>query len=116
MIHRKQDQTVEKRYNVRGGAGSPEFRELFSKAEAGGRADLLAVITLQPGESIGLHSHDTNAELYYILSGVVTVTEDGAVYQLEPGDAAFCGDGHSHSMSNETDVPVSVLAVIVPDR
>ena len=116
MIHRKQDQTVEKRYNVRGGAGSPEFRELFSKAEAGGRADLLAVITLQPGESIGLHSHDTNAELYYILSGEVTVTEEDKIYKLLPGDAAFCGDGHIHGMANDTQEPVSVLAVIIPDR
>ena len=116
MIRLKQDQKIEIRHHVRGGEGDPEFRELFSKAESGNRADLLAVISLQPGESIGLHSHDTNAELYYILSGEVTVTEEDKIYKLLPGDAAFCGDGHIHGMANDTQEPVSVLAVIIPDR
>lgn len=116
MIVRKHEQTVEYRHNVRGGAGSPAFCHLFSQEQTGGRTELLAVITLQPGESIGVHGHETNAEVYYVLTGCVTVTDDGAVSTLQPGDAMFCGDGHTHSMANATDEPVSVLAAIVPNR
>ena len=116
MIHRKSEMNAELKSNVRGGSGSPEFRYLFSQAELGDRASLFAVITLQPGESVGRHPHDTNGEAYLILSGSLTVTEDGMARILNPGDAEFCADGHSHSIENHTDEPATFLALIMPDR
>ncbi len=116
MIHLHSDMTAETRRSVRGGAGSPVFLHLFSQADLGGRADLAAVITLQPGESIGEHPHIGNGEIYYILSGAATVTEDGQAAELHAGDAAFCADGHTHSIRNHTEGPMSFLALIVKDR
>lgn len=116
MIHLHSDMTTEIRHNVRGGAGDPAFLHLFSQAELGGRADLAAVVTLQPGESIGEHPHQGNGELYLILSGAATVTEDGQAAVLQTGDAEFCADGHTHSIRNHTESPMSFLALIVKDR
>lgn len=116
MIHRQSDMTVEIRSNLRGGAGDLPFRHLFSKEELGGRADLLAAVTLQPGESVGEHPHVSNGEVYWILSGSATVTEDGQAAILQPGDAEFCAGGHTHSIYNHTQEPVTFLALIVPDR
>ena len=116
MIHRKSEMNTELKSNVRGGVGSPEFRHLFSQAELGDRATLFAVVTLQPGESVGRHPHDTNGEAYLVLSGKVMVEEDGAEHELLPGDAEFCADGHTHAIRNHTDEAASFLALIMPDR
>ena len=42
------------KHNVQGGEGSPKFRHLFTPEELGNRGELLAVITLEPGESVGV--------------------------------------------------------------
>lgn len=104
------------KHNIRGGEGSPHFTHLFSAEELGGRAELLAVITLRPNESVGVHPHDANGEVYYLLQGSATVTEDGESRVLSAGDAEFCADGHTHSIRNHTDAPAVFLALVMPNR
>ena len=104
------------KHNVQGGEGSPKFRHLFTPEELGNRGELLAVITLEPGESVGVHPHETNGEAYVILEGAATVTEDGQARELHVGDAEFCADGHTHSIRNHTAAPTRFLAVIVPNK
>jgi len=116
MFKKPEDMQVLVKSNVRGGSGSPSFRYLFSEEELGGRMEMMAVITLQPGESIGIHPHETNGEAYYILRGQPIVTEDGAERRLGPGDAEFCADGRTHSILNASEEPVEFLAVIAPNR
>ena len=116
MFHLKNDMTVEIKSNLRGGVGDLAFRHLFSGAELGGRADLFAVVTLEPGQSVGEHPHTTNGEAYVVLTGSVTVTEDGVSRVLNPGDAEFCADGHTHSIVNHTGEPATFLALIMADR
>ena len=102
--------------NVRGGSGSPGFCYLFTEAQLGGRAEMMAEITLQPGESVGVHPHTENAEVYYLLEGSAMVSEDGTEHELQPGDAEFCADGHTHSIRNHTDAPIRFFAVVLPNR
>ena len=116
MFHLKNDMTVEIKSNLRGGVGDLAFRHLFSGEELGGRADLFAIVTLQPGQSVGEHPHTTKGEAYVILTGSATVTEDGVSRVLNPGDAEFCADGHSHSIVNHTGEPATFLALIMKDR
>lgn len=116
MIHHNHDILSESRPNLRGGEGNPLFRHIFTAEDLGGRADMLSVITLQPGERIGEHVHSGNGEVYLILSGAATVTEDGVDYELQPGEAEFCADGHSHAIRNHTQAEMSFLALIMKDR
>lgn len=116
MFRNCSEMLTQKRERLRGGNGAPEFRYLFSAQETGGRAELLAVVTLAPGESIGVHAHETNAELYYLLCGEAEVTENGAARVMRPGDAELCADGNTHSIANRTDSPAQFLAVIIPNR
>ena len=116
MFHLKNDMTVEIKSNLRGGVGDLAFRHLFSAAELGGRADLFAIVTLEPGQSVGEHPHTANGEAYVVLSGSLTVIEDGVSRVLNPGDAEFCADGHTHSIVNHTDEQATFLALIMPDR
>ena len=108
--------TTEIKSNVRGGVGDLPFQHLFSSEELGGRAQMLAKVTLQPGESVGEHPHSGNGEVYWVLSGSVTVTEDGVQTVLQTGDAEFCADGHTHAIFNHTHEPAEFLALILPDR
>ena len=116
MFHLKNDMTVEIKSNLRGGVGDLAFRHLFSGEELGGRADLFAIVTLQPGQSVGEHPHTTNGEAYVILTGSATVTEGGVSRVLNPGAAEFCADGHRHSIVNPPGEPATFLALIMKDR
>ena len=54
MFQMKDEMQTAVKHNIRGGEGSPSFCYLFSAEQLGGRAEMMAVITLQPGESVGV--------------------------------------------------------------
>lgn len=113
MIKRKADMTQEQK-NVWNGQGDLKITKLLTPEEVGGRVNLFNVVTLQPGQSIGLHSHTTDSEVYYVLEGELTVTDNGEESVLEAGEAMFTADGGSHSGENRTEQEVKVLAVVFP--
>lgn len=67
---------------------------------------------LTPGSSIGLHTHDTNSEIIFIISGVGTVEFDDMLETLRPGDCHYCPPGHSHSLKNSGDEDLVFYAVV----
>lgn len=62
------------------------------------------------GVSIGNHPHTVNEEIYYLLIGKGTLTFDGAVYEMAPGDISLCGLGHSHGFLATEDSELMVIA------
>lgn len=69
--------------------------------------------TLEPGASIGHHTHEGNSEVMYILEGVGSFTyDDGIEETLQPGQAHYCPMGHSHSLINRGDKTLKFLAVV----
>lgn len=113
MLKRPSEMTVEIREKMRGGNGNVKFQNIFNPDEIKGKCRLFSQITLEPGCSIGSHVHDQEEEIYYILSGTGTVNDNGVVKNVGPGDAIKAGDGESHSISNNGDVPLVFLAVII---
>lgn len=67
---------------------------------------------LEPGASIGLHSHDTNCEIIYILSGRADIIFDNTTESLCPGECHYCPKGHSHSMMNNGTIDLLFFAVV----
>ncbi|MBP5688489.1 MAG: cupin domain-containing protein [Muribaculaceae bacterium] len=67
---------------------------------------------LEPGASIGYHSHDENSETIYLLTGKGTVLYDDSEETLLPGQAHYCPRGHSHSLINNGDTTLVFLAVV----
>lgn len=114
MIKKKAEMEHEWKTGIGGGKGTLNLCKVFTPEELGGRADCFNVVTLQPGDSIGWHSHVTNAEVYYVLAGELTVNDDGTEALLKVGDAVFTADGGAHSAENRTDQEVQLLAVIFP--
>ena len=112
MIKRRQEMTVQPRFEVKGGRGPYNSTHIFNADECE-KTSLFAVNTLPPGSSIGVHPHTTEGEAYVILQGQATVTEDGQDYLLGPGDAEYCTGGHSHGIANDSDEMLAFLAIII---
>ena len=67
---------------------------------------------LEPGSSIGLHTHDTSSEIICILSGTGKVLCDGQYEPLSAGSVHYCPKGHEHSLINDSDGDLTFFAVV----
>jgi mannose-6-phosphate isomerase-like protein (cupin superfamily) len=102
----------ETREKMRDGKGITSITHLVD-CEKEKNVRMMAEVTLQPGDSIGYHQHDSETEYFFILSGSGTVNDDGTETQVRAGDAVITGNGASHSIANTGDVPLILHAVIV---
>lgn len=67
---------------------------------------------LVPGASIGRHTHQTNSEIIYILSGSGTMLFDETEEYLPAGSCHYCPKGHSHSLQNRGEEDLIFFAVV----
>ncbi len=67
---------------------------------------------LAPGCSIGLHTHETNSEIIYILSGSGKALCDGVYEPLRAGSCHYCPKGHAHSLINDSDGDLTFFAIV----
>ncbi len=113
MIRRKEQMTTTDRPNLRGGDGVIRAYNLLEPQELCGKANLCAIMTVEPGCSIGEHPHGPDAELYYMLEGTLEAWDDGEKTVLNPGDAMFTAQGKTHAVRNVSDKPAKMLAVVI---
>ena len=99
--------------NLRGGEGHVIRQEVFSEVETGGKTMLCAIQTVPPGCSIGIHTHDPDAEIFYVLSGTIRVIDDGVEKDLKAGDSNFSGAGGSHGVVNVSDEDATMLCIVM---
>ena len=67
---------------------------------------------LEPGSSIGLHTHDTSSEIIYILSGKADFLYDEETEEAAAGGCHYCPKGHTHSMINNGTEDLIFFAVV----
>lgn len=113
MIRRKEEYNTEIKVHMRDGEGQVLVTNIFSKEEMMNKSRLFSTLTLEPGCSIGIHKHENEQEYFYILKGNPTYIDDDMKIQLYEGDSTICEDGHDHSIINETDATVVMLACIM---
>ena len=70
---------------------------------------------LEPGSSIGLHTHETSSEINYVLAGTGKALCDGQEERLSPGVCHYCPKGTSHSICNDGDGEL-LLFTVVPEQ
>ena len=56
---------------------------------------------LESGASIGLHTHEGNCEMFYIIEG---------------GVCHYCPKGHTHSLINDSDSDLVFFAVVAEQK
>lgn len=113
MVKSKEIFKTEIREAMRGGAGAVKLTNFITPDELCDKGRLFGKITLEPGCSIGYHTHENDCELFYILSGTATYSDNGEIKTVKEGDVTVTPAGTGHSISNESDAPVELIALIV---
>jgi len=112
MIKRANEMVKEIKEEMRGGKGSVELTHIFMQDELTGKARLCARIKLNPGCSIGLHVHENEEEIYYIIKGNGLVNDNGVESKVFEGDSILTG-GASHSIENTGDEILEMIAIVL---
>lgn len=113
MIKKQSAMRREPMPNARGGDGVAIFDHILEKTEMNTNCRMFTKITLEPGTSIGYHKHEREEDIYYIINGIATVTDNGEKRFVYPGEVVYTGDGGSHSIANEKDVPLEFVSIIL---
>ena len=67
---------------------------------------------LEPGCSIGYHTHDTSSEIIYVLSGAGKVKLEDGEEPVRAGECHYCPKGRSHSLINNSEGLLEFFAVV----
>ena len=106
MIIDFKNQQAEVMQNFKGGEKS-----LLAKMYFDGKNRILHGV-LESGATIGVHTHETNSEIIYILSGKGKVLYDGEYETISEGMCHYCPLGHTHSLINDSDSALVFFAVV----
>ncbi|MDO4466642.1 MAG: cupin domain-containing protein [Bacillota bacterium] len=92
--------------NFKGGDGQLNAKMFFD-----GKCRILSG-ELPAGSNIGMHTHEGNSEIIFVLEGTGTVICDGETEIVEAGNCHYCPEGSTHSFRNDTDSTIRFLAVV----
>lgn len=110
MIQKAKERIVQ---NLQGGKGSVKIYDVLDKEALGSVGRMYAKVILDPGCSVGWHKHTGETEPYYILKGEGTfIDNDGSRTLVHEGDVCTIEDGQFHSMENNSDEPLEIMALI----
>mgnify|MGYP000862252227 CR=1 FL=1 len=73
---------------------------------------MIAKITIPPLSSIGYHTHTDDDEVVYVLKGTGTCIMGNERVTLVAGDINYTPKNNSHSIINDSDKDLEILAVI----
>ncbi|MBQ0146687.1 MAG: cupin domain-containing protein [Lachnospiraceae bacterium] len=116
MIRKAEDCNKDTRVSMRGGQGEVHLTALATKEELLNHARMHSVIELPAGSGIGYHEHAGETEIFYILEGEPVYSDNGTEVTLHAGDVAICPPGEGHSISNNTESAVRMVATIVVEK
>jgi len=113
MIRKHSELKIDQLTDFRGGKGPLIMEHFMDQAMAMGAGRLFVRSVVPPGSSIGLHKHEGDSELYYILSGKALANDNGTLVEIGPGDTQFCPDGSSHGIENIGTEDLIYIAIIL---
>jgi sialic acid synthase len=68
----------------------------------------IKIITVDPGQSLSLQSHEHRSEIWFVLNGQATVQLDGESQTLLPTQTIEIGQRQKHRLTNDTDKPLQI--------
>lgn len=113
MIKKSSEIRYLMRSGLAGGSGEIGTHYLLEPEETNGKCRVCNLLTVMPGSSIGLHTHEKDVEIYYLLEGELSCTDNGKEETLYSGDVTFTGIGESHSLINKSNKPAKLLAIVI---
>ena len=91
-----------------------EIRPLIDRTTSDIERCSLAEEVLPAGASVGQHHHLETEEIYYILEGSGQMIVGTQIRAVEAGDAVFIPRGHTHTLENTGQTPMTILLVCGP--
>ena len=113
IIRKSQIRTDES--NLRNGKGLVKREFIVEGDDLRGKAKLFSKITIPPGNSIGMHDHVNDFEIYYILKGKGKVLDNDEFVEVSEGDAIYTADGNKHYIENIGNEDLEFIAVVIND-
>jgi len=113
MFIASEKKMVEKKVNMRGGDGTVVLNAFLQGDQMPQHCRLFSEIVLEPGSSIGQHTHTGECEIYYFLEGEGILDDNGAQYPVKAGDFSICRDGEFHSVANKSDRSLRLIGCII---
>lgn len=113
MIKRHAELKRDPQKEFRGGKGTVVLEHFMDMQMANGAGRLFSKSILPPGASVGVHKHEGDFEVYYILEGKALVNDNGVEVELGPGDINYCADGDSHGIENIGATDLTYIAIIL---
>jgi mannose-6-phosphate isomerase-like protein (cupin superfamily) len=100
----------------RGGKGQVFMEHFLDLHKSNGAGRLFSKTVIPPGASIGVHKHEGDCEVYYILKGEALLNDNGTEVKLGPGDVNLCRDGETHGIENIGSGDLEYIAIILFTR
>lgn len=91
-----------------------EENDNFRKVLYTGKHMQLVLMTLQPGEEIGLEVHDGHDQFFRIEEGEGEVVINGVTTQVEDDDAVIVPAGAEHNVINTGNEPLRLYTIYSP--
>ncbi|MDR2604218.1 MAG: cupin domain-containing protein [Desulfovibrio sp.] len=113
MIQKHAELKTDVHKKFKDGKGQVFMEHFLDLHKSNGAGRLFSKVVIAPGSSIGLHKHEGDCEVFYLLKGEALVTDNGAPVKLGPGDVAFCRDGETHGIENSGSDDLEFIAVIL---
>lgn len=113
MIQRAGNMEMEVREKMKDGKGAVKVIHLLRQIQMRGKCRFFGKMVIEPGSSIGLHKHENEEEIYFILKGRGLAEDNGIRQDVKEGDIILTGGGASHSIENTSKEPLEVLGVIL---
>lgn len=96
-----------------GGTGAVALKQLSGPEQMYGHARQFSHVVVEPGCSIGDHTHSHEVEFYYFLKGHCMYRDNGQEVHLHSGDVAAAGDGDCHGLLNCGSEPLEFIALVL---
>lgn len=96
-----------------GGPGQLHAKVLLEPDEFNKHGRLFNHCTLHTGDAIGVHPHENEFEIYYILTGEGLYNDNGTETKVSAGDFTICYSGEKHGIKNVSDADLTFIALII---
>jgi mannose-6-phosphate isomerase-like protein (cupin superfamily) len=87
--------------------------DFFRKVLVTGEHSQLVLMSLDPGEEIGMEVHDVDQSLY-LVEGEGKVVLDGVEKEIEKGGMVFVPAGVHHNVLNSNDKAMKLFTIYAP--
>jgi len=97
---------------VRGGNGTVTAHKLLDLFP-GSTIKSVGIVRLEPGASVGDHSHHGEEDFYYCISGTGVVVDNGIEQPFTPGTLQITRDGETQAIRNTGETELVFLGALV---